>query len=193
MDNRIDSVLRYWEELGPQGWYKGSAEIDAALRSRFEPLWHEARRTGLQPWDATAEGALARLLVLDQFPRNIFRNRPKSFATDALALQAAIRAIGHGQDLLIAPPLRQFFYMPLMHAEDLMAQTHSVVLFEERMPGDSIRHARAHREVIAQFGRFPWRNAVLSRPSTAEEIAFLEAGGYAHALGAIPPLRAVPN
>ena len=91
MDNRIDSVLRYWEELGPQGWYKGSAEIDAALRSRFEPLWHEARRTGLQPRDATAEGALARLLVLDQFPRNIFRNRPESFATDALALQAAIR------------------------------------------------------------------------------------------------------
>ncbi|MFT3687545.1 DUF924 family protein [Paenirhodobacter sp.] len=189
MDERIGAVLRHWDDLGPEGWYRGTAEIDAAIRARFEPLWQEARRTGLPGWDTTAEGALARLLVLDQFPRNMFRDRPESFATDAAALQAATHAIAQGQDLEIGPPLRQFFYLPLMHAEDLMAQTHCLVLFEERMPGENERHARAHRDVIARFGRFPWRNAALRRPSTAEEIAFLEAGGYAHALEAIAPLQ----
>lgn len=189
MDERVDTVLRYWDELGPGGWYKGSPEIDADVRGRFTPLWQEARETGLPGWGSTALGALARILVLDQFPRNIFRDRAESFATNSAALAAATRAVAQGHDLEIGPPLRQFFYLPMMHAEDLMAQTHCIVLFEERMPGENERHARAHRDVIAQFGRFPWRNAILGRPSTAEEITFLGSGGYAHALTAIPPLQ----
>lgn len=181
-------VLAYWNALGPAGWYKGGPQIDDEIRARFEPLWRRARAGQLTGWEATAEGALALVLVLDQFPRNIFRDQAESFATDSAALTVATRAISAGQDMAIAPPLRQFFYLPLMHAEDIQAQTHCVVLFDERMPGDNQRHARAHRDVIARFGRFPWRNAALGRHSTAEEIAFQQAGGYAAALASHPAI-----
>lgn len=189
----ISEVLRFWRELGPKGWYAGTPDIDAAVRAQFLPLWAEARAGALAHWARHAEGALALLLVLDQFPRNMFRDAPESFATDHAALTEASRALAAGHDLAIAPPERQFFYLPFMHAEEIVAQNHGVALFEERMPGDNVRHARAHRDVIARFGRFPWRNAVLGRPSTAEEQAFLAAGGYRAALAAHPPLPANQN
>lgn len=192
-DNRISEVLRFWRDLGPRGWYAGTPEIDAEVRARFAPLWAEARDGALSAWAESAEGALALLLVLDQFPRNMFRDAPESFATDHAALTVASRAIAEEQDLEIAPPERQFFYLPFMHAEEIVAQSHGVTLFEERMPGDNVRHARAHRDVIARFGRFPWRNAALGRPSTAAEEAFLAAGGYRAALAAHPPLPANEN
>ncbi len=186
---QISEVLEFWTGLGPAGWYAGTPAIDAQIRARFATLWQAARAGALEPWAASARGALAAVLVLDQFPRNIFRDGAESFATDHAALTLAGRAIAEGHDLATAPPLRQFFYLPFMHSEEIVAQNRAVQLFAERMPGDNLRHARAHRDVIAAFGRFPWRNAALGRPSTPQEQAFLAAGGYRKALSAYPPLQ----
>lgn len=189
-DPRSAEVLGFWRDLGPAGWYAGTAEIDAAVRALFAPLCADAREGALAAWGNSAAGALALILVLDQFPRNIWRDGPESFASDHAALAAASHALAEGHDLATPPPERQFFYLPFMHAEDLVAQNRGVQLFDERMPGDNARHARAHRDVIARFGRFPWRNAALGRHSTAEEAAFLAEGGYRKALEAYPPLPA---
>lgn len=186
MDERIGAVLRHWEGLGPAGWYAGTPEIDADIRHRFEPLWRAARAGDLADWAGSRAGALALILVLDQFPRNIFRDRAESFATDAAAQRVAERAIADGHDRATELPMRQFFYLPLMHAEDIVAQTHCVALFRDRMPGDNLRHACAHRDVIAWFGRFPWRNAALGRITRPSETAFLASGGYAEALRRYP-------
>ncbi|RWR34058.1 DUF924 domain-containing protein [Sinirhodobacter populi] len=186
MTDQGEEVLRYWTGLGPEGWYAGTDDIDTDIRTRFEELWRQAREDGLEGWLDAPRAALAALIVLDQFPRNMFRDRPESFMTDAQALRLAEQAIARGHDLTVEPPLRQFFYLPLMHAENIAAQTHCCALFAERMPGENLRHARAHRDVIARFGRFPWRNAALGRQDTAEELAFLASGGYASALADYP-------
>ncbi len=186
MTQQSTAVLRYWIGLGPLGWYKGTPEIDTDIREHFQSLWQQARENGLDDWVEAAQPALAALIVLDQFPRNMFRDHPDSFITDAAAVRLAEQAIARGHDLATEPPLRQFFYLPLMHAENLAAQTRCCALFAERMPGDNLRHARAHRDVIARFGRFPWRNATLGRQNTAEEIAFLAAGGYASVIRDYP-------
>lgn len=192
-DARQAQVLQFWRDLGPEGWYAGTPEIDAAVRERFLTLWQEARLGALAGWGESASGALAEILLLDQFPRNMFRDGPEAFATDHAALTAAARAIAEGHDMALAPPERQFFYLPFMHAEDLLAQHRGVALFAERMPGENERHARAHRDVIAAFGRFPWRNAALGRISTPAEAAFLAEGGYRKALEAHPPLPRAEN
>lgn len=182
------AILAHWQALGPAGWYAGTPEIDAAIRAAFAPAWAAARDGGHTGWLATAEGALAYLLLTDQFPRNMFRDDPRAFATDALALAAAGQALARGHDLATPEPLRQFFYLPLMHAEDPAAQGRCCRLFAERMPltgADNLRHARAHAWVIARFGRFPYRNAALGRAEAAGEAGFLAAGGYRAALAAI--------
>jgi len=184
-------LIRFWrDEVGPQGWYLSTPGLDATIHSRFGALWETARSGALDDWRDTAPGALALILLLDQFPRNMFRDRADSFATDHQALTEAARAIAAGHDLATAPPLRQFFYLPFMHSEDLVAQHNGITLFAERMPGDNLRHARAHAAVIARFGRFPWRNAALGRATTTEEAAFLAQGGYAHALAETPAIEA---
>lgn len=183
-------LIRFWrDEVGPKGWYLSTPALDATIRDRYAALWDKARGGALAPWRDTAQGALALILLLDQFPRNMFRDRAESFATDHQALTEAARAIAAGHDLATDPPLRQFFYLPFMHSEDLVAQHNGIALFAERMPGDNLRHARAHAAVIARFGRFPWRNAALGRPSTAEEATFLAQGGYAHALAETPAIE----
>lgn len=187
--DKPDDVIAFWREIGPKGWYDGTVELDDRIRTRFLPLWQSARSGGLDNWRDTPEGALALILVLDQFPRNMFRDHPDSFATDHQALTEASRAIAAGHDLQIAPPLQQFFYVPFMHSEDIVAQNRGVTLFAERMPGENLRHARAHEAVIARFGRFPWRNAALNRANTAEEIAYLEEGGYAATLRETPAIE----
>ncbi|MEZ5884498.1 MAG: DUF924 family protein [Paracoccaceae bacterium] len=184
-----EDVIRFWEEIGPEGWYSGTPELDERVRAQFLPLWQSAREGGLDGWRDTARGALALILVLDQFPRNMFRDHADSFATDHQALAEASRAIAAGHDLTIPPPMQQFFYLPFMHSEDLVAQNRGVALFAERMPGDNLRHARAHEAVIARFGRFPWRNPALGRVSTGEEQAYLEAGGYAATVKEMPGIE----
>lgn len=177
------TLLDYWEhEVGAKRWYASDGVLDAKIRNRFGALWQEARAGALDHWRASAEGALALVILLDQFPRNMFRDRADSFATDAEACAVARAAIKAGQDGAIARPLKQFFYLPFMHSEELADQDYAIALFAERLPGDNLRHARAHRAVIARFGHFPWRNRVLGRHTSREEERFLAEGGYGKAL-----------
>jgi uncharacterized protein (DUF924 family) len=175
-------VLDYWiGELGPDGWYAGGAEIDAECRLRFLDLWQAAADGGLEHWVDGTVGTLAYLIVTDQVSRNIHRGTALAFATDPLALAAARRAVDAGWDLDAPEPERQFFYLPFEHSEALADQDRAVELIGERLPqggADTLLHARAHRDIIRRFGRFPFRNAVLGRESTVEEEVFLAEGGY---------------
>lgn len=168
----------FWlNEIGEKGWYERSDKVDQTCRDRFLNIWEQA--ADLTPdWEHTAEGALAALILTDQLPRNMFRDDPRAFATDPLARDIAKRAITRGFDMATPEPQRQFFYMPLEHSEELADQNDAVALFAERMPGESQRHAQLHRDTIARFGRFPWRNTVLGRKPTPGEDALMAAGGY---------------
>lgn len=181
-------ILRYWSDLGPKGWYAGGAALDRDIEARFADTWREAARGGFLNWQSCPRGMLAYLLVTDQFPRNMFRGDARAFATDARARAVASRAWQHKSDLDIDSPLRQFFYLPFMHAESSFDQNLSVCLVKARLPaaGDTMRHALAHREIIRRFRRFPYRNAALGRENTAAEETFLSSSGYAeilHTLG----------
>ena len=175
-----EAVLAFWEEVGAAGWYAADAAVDEAVRTRFGALWEAAREGGWMDWTPTPRNALALVIVLDQFPRNMFRGDARAFATDGAARTRAKCAIDKGWDKRIGGAMRQFFYLPLEHSESLADQERAVRLFAERMPeaGETLLHARAHREVIRRFGRFPTRNAALGRTDTPGERDFLAAGGY---------------
>lgn len=178
---RAKAVLGYWRDLGPAGWYAGGESLDAEIRSRFEEDWSTAVSGGHRSWMHCPEGILAFLLLTDQFPRNMFRGQGKAFATDPLARRAAHYAWQNQLDLRIDEPMRQFFYLPLEHSESPFDQDRAVALIKARMPetgAETLLHARAHREIIRRFRRFPFRNEALGRETTPEERAFLEAGGY---------------
>ncbi len=183
MDATAEELLHFWlEEIGPEGWYRVDETIDAGIRDRWGALWDVGRTGGLADWRVQAESCLALVILLDQLPRNMFRGDARSFASDRLALATAKLAVLHGGDRKVGLPERQFFYLPLMHSEVQTDQDKSVRLFLTSFgredPGDHLRHAVAHREVIRRFGRFPFRNAALGRESTPAEEAFLAAGGY---------------
>ncbi len=179
---RPEDILAFWlDEVGPKGWYGGGADLDAKVRDRFQDTWKAAQDGGLSLWLTYPGGALAYIILNDQLPRNMFRDDVQAFASDPLALAAAKSAIGRQWDRRIDAPARQFFFLPLMHSENLSDQDRCVRLFLTRMPdrgGDNLLHARAHREVIRRFGRFPFRNEALSRVDRPSEIAFKERGGY---------------
>ena len=173
-----DDINRFWlDEVGPKGWYEASDALDAQIRERFMPAWDQSEELAAA-WSGTAEGALAALILTDQFPRNMFRDDARAFATDALARHIADGAIAAGFDHQIDPPARQFFYMPFEHSEDLADQQRCVELFTANMPGENLYHAKLHRDTIACFGRFPWRNEALGRQPTQAETRVMEAGGY---------------
>ena len=172
-------VVAFWTEAGPKAWFKKSEVFDAAIRERFQALHFAASRGELDDWGETAEGALALLLLLDQFPRNLFRGSPHAFATDALARKAARAAIERGFDTEVEPQLRQFFYLPFEHSEHIEDQDFSVALCAASGDADLEKWAKLHRDIIARFGRFPHRNACLGRPTTEKESAFLKEGGFA--------------
>ena len=170
-------VVTFWTEAGPKAWYKKKTAFDAEIRRRFEALHFAASRGELAGWAETAEGALALLLLLDQFPRNMFRGSPHAFASDPLARQVARAAVDRGFDQQVAPELRQFFYLPFEHSEDLDDQEFSLRL-HATLPGpDPDGWAKQHYEVIRRFGRFPHRNAALGRQSTPAELVWLREGG----------------
>ncbi|TNF18921.1 MAG: DUF924 domain-containing protein [Rhodobacteraceae bacterium] len=176
-----EEILAYWlDEIGPKGWYQGSDALDAEIRDTYEDAWQGAMEGRHAQWLTSPEGTLAYLILLDQFPRNMFRDTAKAFASDAIALAAAKSAIRKGFDMKIDPPARQFFYLPLMHSENLCDQDRCVRLMAERMPegGSNLLHAQVHREIIRKFGRFPYRNEALARRDTAPEREFLSGGGY---------------
>lgn len=178
---RSRDVLDFWfEEIPPSRWFNSDASFDADIRARFltgcEGL---AAADTPHEWEQTPEGALGYVIALDQFPRNMFRGSSKSFAWDHLSLAAAKRAITAGHDMALPEVQRRFFYMPFMHAEDLADQNRCVALCETRLTEqETAGHARAHRDTIAEFGRFPHRNAVLGREASAAETSYLENGGY---------------
>lgn len=180
-----EQILDFWlDKIGPKGWYAVSDDLDAEIRAKFETTWEAACEGKFSLWLTYPSGTLAYLILMDQFSRNMFRNTGKAFASDQIALAAAKQAIEKGWDLRIDEPARQFFYMPLMHSESLCDQDRCVRLMCDRMVKDqsNLFHARAHRAVIRQFGRFPYRNDALSRPSTKEEKAYIAAGGYGHTM-----------
>lgn len=172
-------VVAFWKEAGPGKWFKKDQAFDALFRRRFHDAHVAAARRELDGWADTAEGSLALLILLDQFPRNAFRGTGHAFATDPLARMFARWALDAGHDLQIEGDIRRFFYLPLQHSEDMADQDRQVELFQTRMeraPDD--RWAEHHHGVVARFGRFPHRNAALGRDTTAEEAAFLEADGF---------------
>ena len=173
-----EEVLAFWRAAGPKRWFAADSAFDAQIRERFLAT-HEAAAAGrLSAWEAAAESALALLIALDQFPRNMFRGAARAFSTDALALAAARRAIGRGFDLETPMPERNFFYLPFEHSENLADQERCVALTEATGDAEAVKWAKVHLDVIHRFGRFPHRNAALGRVSTPEEIAFLESGGF---------------
>ncbi len=181
-----DGILRFWlDDIGEKRWYKGDAELDADIRNRFEKSWDRAMAGDFLGWLVCAKGTLAYIVLTDQFSRNMFRNTAKAFASDRLARCAAKSAICKGWDRRVEGMERQFFYLPLMHSECLSDQDRCIRLMKERLQdggADHLVHARAHREIIRRFGRFPTRNAALARPSSSLEMAYLNSGGYGRVL-----------
>lgn len=177
-----EDVLSFWvNEVGPTRWYIEDDELDAQIRDRFGALWQQAREGKCCCWMTSARGALGYIILTDQMPRNMFRGSGQAFATDKLSRAASKFAIDRGWDLKVAEPERQFFYLPLMHSENLCDQERCVRLMCERMSesgASNLLHARAHREVIRKFGRFPYRNDALDRAPTESERVYVAQGGY---------------
>ncbi|MCA1415384.1 DUF924 domain-containing protein [Bradyrhizobium sp. NBAIM20] len=172
-------VLAFWREAGRQRWYERSDDFDAEIRRRFLSLWQKAAAGELASWETSDDGVLALVIVLDQFPRNMFRGTPQAFASDAQARDVARRAIARGVDRRVDPLLLEFLYLPFMHSEHLADQLHCVALFQNTDNTESLKYARDHADIIARFGRFPHRNRLLGRDTTEEEQAFLDGGGCA--------------
>jgi len=170
------AVVAFWKEAGPQKWFAKDAAFDAEFRRRFHDAHVAAARRELDGWIETPDGALALLILLDQFPRNSFRSTAHQFATDPLALMFANQAVERGHHLAFAPDLRNFVLLPFEHSERIEDQDR----YMELAAGDPEleKWGRIHRDIIVRFGRFPHRNACLGRDTTAEEQAFLAEGGF---------------
>ena len=164
-------ILDYWfREIGPGGWWAGRSQaVDDTIRARFLGLWEEWRGRPAEQFLATADKALAAIVLFDQFSRNMFRGDARAFATDALALEIAIGAIDKRFEERLTEDERSFLYMPFQHSEDLAMQDRAVALFTALGKPDSVKYAKAHREIIACYGRFPARNAALGRETLPEE------------------------
>jgi len=167
-------VVTFWQDAGPEKWFAKDDGFDAGIRQRFLGLWQSAAEGRLSGWETRAESTLGLLILLDQFPRNMFRGTARAFASDRLARDIANRAIARGFDQSVSAELRPFFYLPLEHSETLADQERSLALFQALGDPENLKFARHHRDIIARFGRFPHRNAILGRESTPEELAFLE-------------------
>ena len=170
-------LVDFWRDAGMAKWFRGGEAFDAECRTRWLDAHFAAARREFDDWMDDAEGALALVLLLDQIPRNVFRNSGHAFATDPLALHYANRAIDVGHDAKTDAGLRFFFYLPFEHSEAIADQDRAVELFTALGNTDLLGYANAHRDVIVRFGRFPHRNAALGRSNTPEEQAWLEAGG----------------
>lgn len=173
-----EDVLAFWREAGPSRWFRKDEAFDHEFRTRFMGAHEAALHGELDGWAQDAAGALALLILLDQFPRNAFRGTRRMFDGDAKAREIARLAVQAGYDMQAEPELRNFFYLPFMHSEDLADQDLGVQL-ARGLGDDALRWALIHRDIIEKFGRFPHRNAVLGRDTTPEEQRFLDDGGFA--------------
>jgi len=174
----VGEVLKFWfEETQPEQWFKKDAAFDAAVRSRFFDLHAELAVQAQQELLGDERSALAALIVFDQMSRNMFRDTPAAFASDAVALSLAREAVARGFDRGFSKAQRLFFYLPFEHAEDRQAQARCVELMASLDDPELTKWATDHQGIIDQFGRFPHRNAILGRTSTREELEFLEQTG----------------
>jgi uncharacterized protein (DUF924 family) len=171
-------ILAFWRDAGPERWYTPDDAFDAEVRRRFLDLWRKAASGELSSWQASDDGALALVIVLDQFPRNMFRGNARTYASDPLAREVANRAIGNGLDARIDPHLQEFLYLPFMHSEQLADQMRCIELSRKAGLAESAKWAEHHAEIIRRFGRFPHRNRILDRATTPDEQAFLDEGGF---------------
>jgi uncharacterized protein (DUF924 family) len=174
-----EAVLAFWRGSGPDKWFKKDTAFDDEIRMRFLTTYEVAARGGLAAWEQTQESALAFVIVLDQFPRNMFRGSARAFDADPLALAVAGRAIGRGFDMEFPVQERAFFYLPFEHSERVADQERCCELFRATGDAELLKWAELHADIIRRFGRFPHRNAVLGRTTTADEQAFLDSGGFA--------------
>jgi uncharacterized protein (DUF924 family) len=172
------AILAFWRDAGPKRWYTPDEAFDAEVRRRFLGLWQRAAAGELSSWETSDDGALALVIVLDQFPRNMFRGDIRTYASDALAREVAHRAIERGVDTRIDGVFREFLYLPFMHSEHLADQLRCIELQRAAGHTESLKWAEHHAEIIRRFGRFPHRNGLLGRATTPEEQAFLDEGGF---------------
>jgi uncharacterized protein (DUF924 family) len=172
-------ILTYWRNAGPKKWFAKDERFDADIRLKFEPVHHAAARGRYAHWKETADGALALLILLDQFPRNLYRGSAHAFATDPLARSVAHFSLEAGYHLDVDETFRAFFFLPFEHSEAIADQDRSVALYEAAGDEDGLKWAKLHRDIIVRFGRFPHRNAGLGRVTTDEEQTFLDDGGFA--------------
>ncbi|MYA90250.1 MAG: DUF924 domain-containing protein [Synechococcus sp. SB0663_bin_10] len=170
-------ILFFWWQVGPERWFSTNAAFDRQVADQFMAMYHHAAAGGLDHWEATPHGALALLILLDQFPRNMFRDTPRAFATDSKALALSGQTVARRDHLAYPTTARQFFFLPFEHAEDMEAQTIAVDCFRKYGDEQGYFYALLHMDVIRRFGRFPHRNKILGRKSTAAEEAFLQEGG----------------
>ncbi len=174
MNPTPEAILDYWYSVDmKKAWFQSTPEIDTQIRDNYEYLWEQAAAGALNHWAETPDGALALVIVLDQFPLNMFRDQARSFQTEQLAVQVTRQAIKRGFDRKITQNRLSFLFMPLMHSENMVDQELSVQLFEQTKLDDNIRFARHHRDIIRKFGRFPHRNPILKRQSSHEELEYL--------------------
>jgi uncharacterized protein (DUF924 family) len=173
-----NDITGFWTSAGPKKWFSRSHGFDEAIRLKFEPTHHAAARGEYDAWAATPDGALALLILLDQFPRNLYRNSGHAFATDPKARSVARAAAAAGFHRAFEAPLAQFFLLPFSHSEDLADQDAGVALARDINDAGTLKWAELHRDIIVRFGRFPHRNPALGRVTTPEEQAFMDEGGF---------------
>jgi uncharacterized protein (DUF924 family) len=172
-------VVAFWRDAGPERWFEKDTAFDDEIRERFLALHDAAASGALRAWEGSVDGALALLLLLDQFPRNMFRYEARAFATDPLARAVAAGALVRGFDAQVASDMRCFFYLPFEHSEDIADQERALTLYTAAGDTENLKWAELHADIIRRFGRFPHRNAMLGRVTTLEEQAFLNDGGFA--------------
>ncbi len=176
--SKATRVIKFWSDAGPKFWFAKDDEFDRQMKVQFGRLHAQAAKGELEGWANDPASALALILILDQFSRNLYRDDARAFAQDAAALKIAGESLDKGFDHQVDTKLQQFFYMPFMHSESIDDQKRCVELFKAKGGEDSIKYAVIHRDIIARFSRFPHRNKVLGRTTSPEEQAFLDDGGF---------------
>src|SRR5262249_28367423 len=172
-------IVSFWRTAGPDRWFNKDPAFDEEIRQRFLDTYEAAAAGKLAGWEQNAQGALALLILLDQFPRNMFRGDARAFVTDPLARAIAAGAIVRGFDSQVPSDMRTFFFLPFQHSEDLADQERGIAFFKAIADVENLKWAELHADIIRRFGRFPHRNAILGRTTTPDEQAFLDGGGFA--------------
>lgn len=172
-------IVDFWREAGPERWFSKDDELDRTITTRFGDIYERALAGELDDWGSDPTGALALVILLDQFPRNMFRGSPRAYEGDAKALQIAREALERGDQETVAEDINQFLAMPFMHSETIEDQEAALSWMHRIGDEGNVAAAQEHLEIISRFGRFPHRNPILGRASTPEEQAFLEGGGFA--------------